>query len=133
MIKKDFWKHKKLDEMSVEEWEALCGKCGVCCLYKIENEKTGEVEWTNIACNYLDFETGTCEVYNSRQKKMESCIKLTPTNVKNLQYLPETCIYRMLSKGKPLPDWHPLITEDPNSVSLNPDKLDFDTIAKKYI
>ena len=30
--------------------------------------------------------------------------------------MPQTCAYRLLWQGKPLPGWHPLITGDPNSV-----------------
>jgi uncharacterized cysteine cluster protein YcgN (CxxCxxCC family) len=30
--------------------------------------------------------------------------------------MPQTCAYRLLWEGKSLPDWHPLITGDPDSV-----------------
>jgi len=30
--------------------------------------------------------------------------------------MPSTCAYRLRFEGKPLPDWHPLITGDPESV-----------------
>jgi len=32
--------------------------------------------------------------------------------------LPKTCAYRLLSEGKDLFDWHPLISGDVNSVHL---------------
>jgi len=129
-IEKDFWKHKTLTEMSSEEWNSLCSRCGVCCLCKII-DTDGKIQWTNIACYYLDFETRTCQIYDNRKNIYPRCIKLTPDNVKDFEYLPETCVYRMLADGKPLPDWHPLITGDPNSVSQNPHKLKLDNIIKK--
>ena len=130
MIEKDFWKHKALTEMTSEEWEALCCKCGICCLYKIEDPNTGEIKWTNIACRYLDFETSTCQVYNGRLNAMSTCINLTPSNVESFEYLPENCAYRVVARGDPLPDWHPLISGDPNSISQNPNKLDFSILIK---
>ncbi len=31
-------------------------------------------------------------------------------------WLPRTCAYRLLQEGKPLPDWHYLLTGDPESI-----------------
>ena len=33
-----------------------------------------------------------------------------------LAWMPRTCAYRRLAEGKSLPDWHPLLTNDPQSV-----------------
>ena len=115
-IRKGFWKSKSLDNLSVEEWEALCDGCGICCLYKVENEETGEVELTNIACRFLDLECIRCQLYDDRKSAMPTCIKLTPSKVETLAWLPETCAYRLMLHGQPLPDWHPLESGDPQSV-----------------
>jgi uncharacterized cysteine cluster protein YcgN (CxxCxxCC family) len=115
-VEKDFWKNKTLAEMSLEEWEALCDGCAICCLYKVEDEEGVEVHLTNIACRFLDLETCTCQLYDQRKNAMPTCIKLTPSKVENLKWLPETCAYRLILKGKPLPDWHPLVSGDPNSI-----------------
>ena len=115
-IEKDFWKHKSLNEMSLEEWEALCDGCGICCLFKLEDEKSGEVLRTDVACRFLDLKSCTCQLYNDRKNAMPSCVKLTPSKVGKLNWLPDTCAYRLILKGKLLPDWHPLVSGDPASV-----------------
>lgn len=115
-VQKDFWKNKQLSEMTLEEWEALCDGCGVCCLYKVEDEDTGEVDLTNIACRFLDLECIRCQLYDERKQAMPTCIKLTPSKVEKLQWLPETCAYRLIIKGNPLPSWHPLESGDTESV-----------------
>ena len=115
-IEKDFWIHKTLAEMSLEEWEALCDGCGICCLFKVEDEDSREVHLTNVACRFLDLKTCTCQLYDQRISAMPTCIKLSPSKVENLTWLPETCTYRLILHGKPLPDWHPLVSGDPTSI-----------------
>jgi uncharacterized protein len=115
-IRKGFWKHKKLKELSPEEWEALCDGCGICCLYKVEYEDTGEVEPTNIVCRFLDLDCIRCQLYEDRHKAMPTCIKLTPSKVESLKWLPETCAYVLIMRGQPLPDWHPLESGNPQSI-----------------
>ncbi|MDP2966507.1 MAG: YcgN family cysteine cluster protein [Pelolinea sp.] len=107
-IRKGFWKSKKLTDLSPEEWEALCDGCGICCLYKVEYEDTGEVELTNIVCRFLDLDCIRCQLYGDRISAMPTCIKLTPSKVESLKWLPETCAYLLIFRGQPLPDWHPL-------------------------
>jgi hypothetical protein len=116
MTKKPFWKTKKLSEMTLEEWESLCDGCGICCLYKLEDEESGQVDLTNVACRFLDLKTCVCALYAERKSAMPTCIKLTPSKVEKLKWLPETCAYRLILEGKPLPDWHPLVSGDPQSV-----------------
>lgn len=115
-IEKEFWKHKTLAEMSLEEWEALCDGCGICCLFKVEDEDSGEVQLTNVACRFLDLDTCICQLYDQRMGAMPTCIKLSPSKVENLTWLPDTCTYRLIMNGKPLPDWHPLVSGDPSSI-----------------
>ena len=33
-----------------------------------------------------------------------------------MYWLPQTCAYRLVAEGKPLFDWHPLISGDPDTV-----------------
>ena len=46
MLKKYFWK-KKLNQFNKEEWEALCDRCGKCCLINLEDEYNGDIFYTN--------------------------------------------------------------------------------------
>lgn len=115
-VRKGFWMHKKLNALSPEEWEALCDGCGICCLYKVEYEDTSEVEQTNIVCRFLDLECIRCTLYDDRHSAMPTCIKLTPSKVESLKWLPETCAYVLIMRGQPLPDWHPLESGNPQSI-----------------
>lgn len=113
-----FWKRKTLTEMTRKEWESLCDGCARCCLAKLEDEDTGEIAYTNVACRLLDHETCHCTKYAERSRFVPDCITLTPENVNLLHWMPSTCAYRLLAEGKDLPVWHPLVTGDPNSVHL---------------
>ncbi|TYB89174.1 YcgN family cysteine cluster protein [Oceaniovalibus sp. ACAM 378] len=116
-LRSRFWEYVPLRKMSVAEWEALCDGCGKCCLNKLEDEDTGEVEMTRVACRLLDGETCHCSQYPIRHKFVPECIVLTPANIsKNSYWMPETCAYRLLHEGKTLYEWHPLISGDPESV-----------------
>ena len=107
---------KKLHEMTPEEFESLCDGCGKCCLHKLEDEDTGDVYYTKVACRYLDHDTCRCSQYSQRQQLVAECAVLTPESVKDTYWLPETCAYRLVAEGLPLFDWHPLVSGDPDSV-----------------
>jgi uncharacterized protein len=111
-----FWKTKTLVEMNASEWESLCDGCGKCCLSKLEDEDTGEIIWTSVACRLFDAGACNCRDYRNRTKKVDDCIQLTPQNVGTISWLPKTCAYRLVNEGKDLFDWHPLISGDPASV-----------------
>ncbi len=111
-----FWNTTPLDAMSREMWESLCDGCAKCCLQKIEDEETREIFFTNIVCDLLDLERCRCTHYKERSKRVPNCVTLTPNDLADPYWLPETCAYRLLAEGKPLPDWHPLVSGDPESV-----------------
>ncbi len=110
-----FWEAKSLEEMSKEEWESLCDGCGKCCLVLLEDEETGDIWETDIACKLFDCTSRRCTDYDNRQKTVPGCVQLTPENISGLKWMPETCAYRLLDQGQPLPEWHPLVTGDPTS------------------
>ncbi|WHZ35932.1 MULTISPECIES: YcgN family cysteine cluster protein [unclassified Sagittula] len=112
-----FWEKKRLKDMSKDEWEALCDGCGKCCMNKLEDEDTGEVALTRVACRLFDDSTCRCSQYPIRHQFVPECIVLSPANLHhNLYWMPETCAYKLLNNGNPLPDWHPLLTGSPDSV-----------------
>jgi len=113
-----FWERKCLSELNDAEWEALCDGCGRCCLHKLENEADGSLHYTRIACRLLDLGTCHCRDYPNRQRHVPDCISLREAPAESFAWLPETCAYRRLAEGKPLPGWHPLLTGDPASVHL---------------
>ena len=94
------------------EWEALCDGCGQCCLHKLEDEDTGEVHMTNVACKLLDTGTARCSDYRHRKAYVPDCLRLTLKIVHDVPWLPETCAYRRRAEGRELPDWHHLLTGD---------------------
>ena len=112
-----FWERKPLKKLNEKEWEALCDGCGKCCLNKLEDEDTGEVALTRVACRLFDDETCRCTQYPIRHQFVPECIVLKLDNLDTHAYwMPETCAYRLLYEGKPLYDWHPLISGRAESV-----------------
>jgi uncharacterized cysteine cluster protein YcgN (CxxCxxCC family) len=114
-MSRPFW-HKPLEELNREEWEQLCDGCARCCLIQLEDEESAEVITTAIACRYLERESCSCSVYSERRELVPSCWQVTPENIPQLPWMPSTCAYRLRSEGRPLPDWHPLVSGDPESI-----------------
>jgi uncharacterized protein len=110
-----FWE-LPLDRLSREQWEALCDGCGQCCLHKVEDADSGEIFRTNVACKLLDTETARCKDYRHRRAFVPDCLRLTVRNTGSLDWLPDTCAYRLRAAGKPLPDWHYLVCGDRDAV-----------------
>lgn len=113
---KRFWEEKSLNEMNNEEWESLCDGCGKCCLHKLENDVDNLIYYTEVACRLLDTQACRCINYSERSREVPDCIQLGADTLPELNWLPSTCAYRLLAEGKALPEWHPLITGDSESV-----------------
>jgi uncharacterized protein len=111
-----FWRTKTLAEMNDSEWESLCDGCGRCCLVKLEDEDTAEIAYTDVACRLFDAGTCRCRDYENRQAQVPDCVRLTPKVVEGLSWLPPTCAYRIVAAGRDLPWWHPLVSQDPQTV-----------------
>ena len=111
-----FWETKTLEQMSAQEWESLCDGFGRCCLVRFEDEDTGEIIPTRVACRLLDTQTCACTNYRHRRRYVPDCIKLTPHKIEDLTWMPHSCAYRRLHEGRGLASWHPLCSGDPESV-----------------
>ena len=118
MANQKFWKTKKLSELNHDEWESLCDNCGKCCVIKLINEKTNELFYTNVSCHLLDTNCCKCKDYENRKKLVPDCVKLTPKNLNQLDWMPNTCAYKLIHEGKELPDWHPLIQKTSKDINM---------------
>ncbi|MGD9828419.1 MAG: YkgJ family cysteine cluster protein, partial [Hyphomicrobiaceae bacterium] len=67
--------------MSQQEWESLCDGCGRCCLVKLEDEDTGDLHLTRLACRLLDIGSCRCSDYEQRHSSMPDCVPIDPESV----------------------------------------------------
>lgn len=111
-----FWREKTLAQMSIAEWESLCDRCGKCCLHKLEDEDSGEIYFTSVACDLIDLETCGCTRYSERCTLVPECLDLKQHDFTEFDWLPATCAYKLLADGEDLPNWHPLISSRSDSV-----------------
>ena len=130
MQSKPFWKTKTLEEMTPAEWESLCDGCAKCCLVKLENEDTRELYFTSLACKLLDCKTAQCRDYPNRKKYVPICVKLTPKIVAEVDWLPNSCAYRLIHEGKDLYDWHHLVCGDPERVHTEGPSMRGDLVSE---
>jgi uncharacterized protein len=115
-LRPTFWT-LPLSHLTPPEWEALCDGCGKCCLNKLEDEETGEIAYTRVACRLFDGATCRCGDYVNRKRHVPECVVLTPESLAEaVRWLPRTCAYKLRFQGRRLPRWHPLVTGDPDSV-----------------
>ena len=115
---KQFWKTTPLEKLNKEQWESLCDGCGKCCVLKLEDADTGEIHYTDVGCKLLDCQTAKCTKYIERKQYVPDCVLLTPNNLSQLPWMPESCAYKLIYENKELPPWHPLMTGNPNSTLI---------------
>lgn len=102
-LRRDFWKRFPLEELPLHEWEALCDGCGRCCMLKLEDEDTGRIAYTNIACRLFDDENCNCGNYPLRKQLVKTCVIVRPDNLEEiLHWMPATCAYKLIGRGQAL-------------------------------
>ncbi|MDT8895717.1 YcgN family cysteine cluster protein [Halomonas sp. I1] len=114
-MRERFWERFSLEELTDEEWEALCDGCGQCCLMKLQDDD-GDLAVLNVACELLDIGSCRCGDYEHRFERVPDCRQLTPARVEAFNWLPGSCAYRRLAEGRKLAGWHPLISGDAERV-----------------
>lgn len=129
----DWWHDKSLDELSSTEWEALCDGCAKCCLHKLEDEDSGEVFYTKVRCRFLHEQSCRCTDYANRSTLVPHCIELRSADWKSLDWLPSTCSYRLRAHDQPLPEWHPLVSGDRDSVHREGVSIRGRAISDEYV
>jgi len=107
---------KPLSELTAEEWEQICMKCGKCCMCKYSEGDV--IHFSNYMCRFFDVKKCRCSCYNKRFEMAEDdCKKVTLDLLEDEIYLlPPSCAYRSLYEGRGLPAYHPLLTKDAKSV-----------------
>lgn len=113
MPENKFWKEKKLEDFTTEEWESICMHCGKCCLIKLQDEESDDIYYTDVACRYFDSHNCRCTEYANRCTLVPSCLKLTKDNIDKISWMPKTCAYRYITEFHDLPSYHPLNTGRP--------------------
>lgn len=103
-----WWETTPLEEMTADQWESLCDGCGKCCLMKLW--QSNRVRYTKIACQLMDIKTARCRDYDNRTSIVKNCYKVTLDTIDTPGLLPSTCAYKLVKEGKPLYDWHHLIS-----------------------
>ena len=113
---REFWNTTPLSNLNDDQWESLCDGCGKCCLHKLQDEDTDEVFYTRVACRLLDTRSGGCNDYANRFSRVPDCMNIRALTADQFAWLPATCAYRLRHNDQPLPDWHPLMSDNQHSV-----------------
>lgn len=79
-----WWQEINLKDMSSEQWESICDRCGLCCLNKLQDDESDEVFYTTVSCKLLDTGKCQCSSYAKRKQIVPDCINLTYKQLKTM-------------------------------------------------
>jgi uncharacterized cysteine cluster protein YcgN (CxxCxxCC family) len=100
MSDKPFWETVPLAAMTRPQPSHRLSHCGRCCVHKLEDDETGELLPTNVACRLLDGATGQCKDYRNRKAHVPECVRLTPAKLDTIDWLPSSCAYLRIHRGQ---------------------------------
>ena len=103
-----FWE-KPLTQLNEAEWERLCDGCGRCCLKKLIGDEQESIHFTRVVCRHFNNSDSRCGCYPERTRLVPDCLNLHEMIPAAINWIPDTCAYRLRFEGKPLYDWHPLV------------------------
>ena len=95
----------------------LCDGCGKCCLHKLEDEETGELhaDQRRLPAARPD-QLPLHQLQAARASSCPIACGSTRPSMREIDWLPSTCAYRLRAEGKPLPDWHYLVSGNRETV-----------------
>ena len=72
-------------------------------------------------------------MYRKRKTLVPDCLVLTPDNMEDLDWAPGTCAYRLVKEGKPLPEWHPLLTGSRDDIIATDNTVTGKVISEEFV
>ena len=127
-----FWE-KPLSELDAQEWELLCDGCGRCCLKKFADDASEEIFYTRIVCRYLEQDSHRCGCYEERTKRVPECLDVKKMDMQFVNWMPDTCAYRLRFQDKDLFDWHPLLAGSREKMESENIAITGKVISEEYV
>ncbi len=83
--------------------EALCDGCGKCCIHKLGTRiRRGRADQRRLPPAEPPHRHAPPLGYKHRRAYVPECVRLTAGNVRDIDWLPSTCAYRLRAAGEPL-------------------------------
>lgn len=92
----------ELRKMNRNEWDAICKRCGTCCLIKWHicfsdewgpfGSRDQDTGYMRRCCEHLDTKTRECRMYGARLKT-DNCRQVTINTILDDELLPASCGY----------------------------------------
>lgn len=93
---------KELRRMTPTEYDAICKRCGTCCLIKLRVQfsdewgplgtRKNDTAYLGRCCEHLDIKSRECRMYGCRLAR-DTCCKVTINTILNDELLPASCGY----------------------------------------
>ncbi len=84
----------QLRRMTPREWDAICKKCGICCLIKFDMGGN-QIVYIKRSCVHLDCNSRECKIYSERLTcRLGKCHKVDIDLVLAGGMVPDSCGYR---------------------------------------